>query len=56
MPAKKKAISTAAVSGAPLMDPAKQLGGAEALFAQRFAKRGQTFQVEVEEVGRHCMR
>ena len=35
-----------------LVDPAKQLGGAKALFTQAFAKRGQTFQIEVEKIDR----
>jgi hypothetical protein len=36
------------------MDPAKQLDGAKALFAQLFAKGGQALEVEVEQVGRHA--
>ena len=43
------------VAGAPLVDPAEQLRGAEALFAQRVAERGQTLQIEIEQVGRHRM-
>jgi hypothetical protein len=43
------------VGGALLVDPAKQLGGAKALFAQPFAESGQALEIEVEQVGRHVM-
>ena len=36
-----------------LVDPAKQLGGAKALFPTLVAPRGQTLEVEVEQVGQH---
>jgi hypothetical protein len=35
------------------VNPAEQLGGPEAFFAQSLAKNGQTFQVKFEKVGRH---
>jgi len=41
------------VVGAPLVNPAEQLPGPEAFFAQALAKNGQTFQIEFEKVGRH---
>jgi len=37
------------------MDPAKQLDGAKALFAQLLAPGGQTLKIEVEQVDRHGM-
>jgi hypothetical protein len=35
------------------VNPAEQLGGPKALFAQSVTKNGQTFQVKFEKVGRH---
>ncbi len=40
------------VAGASLVNPAEELRRAETLFTQPFAKRGQSFQIEVEQVGR----
>jgi hypothetical protein len=36
-----------------LVDPAKQLGGTEALLAQALTKNGQTVEIKVKQVGRH---
>ena len=44
------------ICSATLVDPAEQLDGPKALFAQTLAKNGQTFQVEFEKVGRHGVR
>ena len=41
---------------APLVNPAEQLRGPKALFTQTLAKKGQSFQVEFEKVGRHGVR
>ena len=38
-----------------LVDPTEQLGGAEALFTELFAKRSQAVEVEIEQVGGHVM-
>ena len=40
------------IAGTALMNPTKQLGGAEALFPQPLAKRRQTVEVEFQQIRR----
>jgi hypothetical protein len=35
------------------VNPAEQLGGSKAFFAQTLAKNAQTIQIKFEQVGRH---
>src|SRR5450830_1679350 len=41
---------------APLVDPAEELGGTEALLTQLVAERSQPLEVEIKQIGCHCMR
>jgi len=36
-----------------LVDPAEQLGGSKAFFAQTLTKNGQTVEIKIKQVGRH---